>query len=478
MAKGAETLSPAQVAALRSRCESLFKGVADRVSPSRQEAAAERAFAAEVKAKIERELKGAATVRFIGSAARDTGLRGDRDLDMFVCFPKQHEREYIVKRTIEATKGAIPAKWVMHYAEHPYLKTRLGQYEVEVIPCFELQPHEKIKSAVDRSVLHMAYLQQRLTPEQRRDVRVLKAFMRNAGVYGAELEVEGFSGLVCEHLILKYKDLFSLLYAAAFEWTLPMLVDLEGSYPDKDSQEELFKRFPHPLIIIDAVDRNRNAAAAISTENASRFLALCRAFLANPTEEFFSREKKAYSQKDVLKALKARETYMAILRAPRPKEMVTDILVPMLRRANASLRRHLTLAEFWVMGHGTFITEDECFLLLELEEPTAHAVKRVMGPPLTQRVSVERFLKAHEPASILRGPYIDGDRVYYEIKRKERDARSAIGKLAKNPTIGVSPEMSALLKGAKLIDGPKVAKLPSEALQQVGEYLMKREWFW
>jgi tRNA nucleotidyltransferase (CCA-adding enzyme) len=468
---------PAEDPALRARCEALFREVAARVSPTREESDRERAFAQGLIRRLEKALKGQATVNFIGSAARDTGLRGDRDIDLFVCWPREREREDIVKRTLDAARRTIPAAWVQHYAEHPYLQARLGEYKVEVIPCFRLQPHEKLKSAVDRSVLHMAYLQDRLTPEQRRDVRVLKAFLRNAGIYGAELEVEGFSGLVCEHLLLNYRSLYGLLRAAANEWRLPVLVDLEQAYPAQQAREELYKRFPAPIILIDAVDRNRNAAAAISTENAARFIALCRAFLAKPSPEFFARKVRHYTPREILRALRERETYLAVLRFPRPKEMVSDILFPMLKRAGASLRRHLTLADFWLVGSATFCTDSECFLLVELEEAQAHAVKRVTGPPVNQKPSVERFLQAHLKG-VLRGPYLEGDRVYYELKRAQRDARAHLQRLAKSPDIGVSKEMAALLRKAKLVEGPAVAKLPAGALQPVGEYLFRREWFW
>lgn len=475
--KRSQLLAEAADEGLRNSCETIFKAVAQKVSPTKEEAAVEKAYAAGLKRKLESALGGEAVVNFIGSAARDTGLRGDRDIDLFVAYPRDREREYIVKRTISVTKKVIPAKWEMHYAEHPYLQARIGEFVVEVIPCFQHKPHEKLKSAVDRSVLHMSYLQERLTPEQRRDVRVLKALLKSAGVYGAELEIEGFSGLVCEQLMLNYRNLYGLLRAAAFEWRLPVLVDIERAYPSPAAREELFKRFPTPIVLIDAVDRNRNAAAAISWENASRFVALSRAFLSRPSLDFFSRKVRHYTGAEAAKTLKERGTYLAVLRMPRPKDMVSDILFPMLRRASSSIRRHLTLAEFWILGHSSFCTEQECFILLELEEPLAHVVKRVTGPPLSQRESVERFLEAHM-RGILRGPYIEGDRVYYELKRVQRDAHTRLLQLVRNPDIGVSPEMAKILRKARLVEGKAVAKLPEDALQNVGDYLFRREWFW
>ncbi|MGB9577433.1 MAG: nucleotidyltransferase domain-containing protein, partial [Candidatus Norongarragalinales archaeon] len=99
--------------------EKIAEIVSRKVSPSPAEAAAEKKFAATLSRKLAAKLGREAEINFVGSAARDTGLAGDRDIDLFVAFPVSRDREYIIRKTISATKSAVKAKWEMHYAEHP-----------------------------------------------------------------------------------------------------------------------------------------------------------------------------------------------------------------------------------------------------------------------------------------------------------------------------------------------------------------------
>ncbi|PIY91833.1 hypothetical protein COY71_01055, partial [Candidatus Micrarchaeota archaeon CG_4_10_14_0_8_um_filter_60_7] len=157
--------------------EKIFAEVALEISPMPAEAKREKEFALEICRILEKNLKGEGVeCAFVGSAARDTGLKDDNDLDLFVQFPRDKSEDYIVKKTFEAARK-IPGEWVTHYAEHPYLQAQLGAFKVEVIPCFRMAANGELKSAVDRSPLHMAYLQEKLTPPQRRDVRLLKKLL-------------------------------------------------------------------------------------------------------------------------------------------------------------------------------------------------------------------------------------------------------------------------------------------------------------
>ncbi|HLC38458.1 MAG TPA: nucleotidyltransferase domain-containing protein, partial [Candidatus Norongarragalinales archaeon] len=244
-----------------------------RVSPTPKEAGEEKKFALQLAVILQK--MGGVKVSFVGSAARDTGLKGDNDIDLFVQFPASMEKEDIVEKTFSYTRKNIKANWIVRYAEHPYLQARMDSFKVEVIPCFIVEPHAGIKSAVDRSPLHMDYLQKRLSPQQRGDVRVLKQLLKNNGLYGAELAIRGFSGLVCEYLILNYRS-FEGLVENASKWKPPVRIDVSGGS---------IKHFPEPFVIIDAIDRNRNAGAVVSDTNLNRFISLCQAFSKSPSEK-------------------------------------------------------------------------------------------------------------------------------------------------------------------------------------------------
>ncbi|MDO8629284.1 MAG: nucleotidyltransferase domain-containing protein, partial [Phycisphaerales bacterium] len=105
--------------------EPILNAVNGRVSPTLEERDYEKRLATALLSKIKARVDKRAKLVFVGSAARDTGLRGSLDLDLFVAYPRTFSRDAIVSKTVKAVKTAVRAGWVMHYAEHPYLKTTL-----------------------------------------------------------------------------------------------------------------------------------------------------------------------------------------------------------------------------------------------------------------------------------------------------------------------------------------------------------------
>ena len=462
-----------------------FKRVAEKTSPSWQEREAEKKKAAELACALEKRLGGIAKVCFVGSAARDTGLRGDRDIDLFVTFPKSMKRDEIVKKTFDAAKKSINANWVTRYAEHPYLQGVAGGFKVEVIPCFRIEQDSELKSAVDRTPLHMEYLQKHLSDDQKKDVRVLKQFLKNAGLYGAELEVQGFSGLVCEYLILNYHSLLGLMIHTADNWRFPIVVDLEGKYyGEEEKLREKFKDNQNGFILVDAIDKNRNAAAATSKTNVSKFICLCRGFLKRPGEEFFFRKEKKHSKTELLAAVERRSSTLYLVKSPRPKELVEDVFFPQLRKSAASIAKQLVLADFILFDFDFFADSKHSFLLFELEEDLLPAVKRVQGPPVDDGDAcgsfVEGVRKHEKTGKIIRGPYVEEGRIFADKLREERSAKEFLKKILKKPEkYAVASHVAKSFKKAQFFEAEKIVSACSteESLQKLGDYLLRKEWW-
>ncbi len=471
---------PAQFAiGQREACalEEIFQKASEKISPPKAERDAERAFAKEVSKKLERALGKIAKVTFVGSAARDTGLRGDRDIDLFAVFPQKYSRDEVVKKTFGAAKRAVKAKWITRYAEHPYLQTQIGEYKLEVIPCFAIAAHAPLKSAVDRSPLHMEYLQSRLAEIQKRDVRVLKQLLRNNGIYGAELQVEGFSGLVCEHLILNYHSLLGLVENAA-KWKPPVVIDIEGAHAGDNAA--LLKKFPsNALILIDAVDKNRNAAAAISATNVSKFIATCRELAITPNEKMFFSKPQTHAANQVRAAISRRVASLFLLKAKKP-DLVADVLFPQLKKTSLAIARHLALSSFRVYDSAFFDDEKNIYFLFELEEAELPAVRVVQGPPVSDAQSFSAFVSQcrKEKQNLVRGPYIRDARVFADKKRVERHARGFLKKIMARPEkFGAASHVAKALKRGKLFEGKTIlsACAPELAMQGLGNYFFKKE---
>ncbi len=200
-----------------------------------------------------------------GSFAKGTWLPGHVDIDIFVRFDPatpEHEFEQVglaVGR--EVAKGFPTGK---KYAQHPYIEASIDGVKVNLVPCYDVE-ERKWKSAADRSPFHVK-LVEGLPEERKTEVRLLKRFMRGIGVYGAEIEVQGFSGYAAEVLVMEHGGL---------EGVLKHFADVET-----DEQGRL-------LSLPDPVDQSRDLAKAISKESVGRMALASREFLKRPAASFF-----------------------------------------------------------------------------------------------------------------------------------------------------------------------------------------------
>ena len=157
----------------------LKASVLKKVKPSKKEIGAEQKMADELMKKI-RALEGShVEVMLCGSMARDTHLKGDRDLDLFVLFPEGVPREQFVKEGLRLGKAVFRGHtWEEAYSEHPYIRGEIRGFEVEIVPSYKVSAAELLKSAVDRSPFHQRYLEKKLTAKMRDEVRLLRQFLK------------------------------------------------------------------------------------------------------------------------------------------------------------------------------------------------------------------------------------------------------------------------------------------------------------
>ena len=81
---------------------------------------------------------------------------------------------------------------------------------------------------------------------------------------------------------------------ASQNWKIKDVIDVEKHYPKKDALFHLNQSKLHsPLIVIDPVDKNRNASAALSLEKMELLRIKAKEYLKSPKESFFIRTKKS-----------------------------------------------------------------------------------------------------------------------------------------------------------------------------------------
>lgn len=447
--------------------EVLAKALA-RIKPSKAERQRDYAVADKVMHRLRRVLPKGITTELVGSIAKNTNLRGDRDIDVFLLFPKSYSRKSLETLGLRYAKKAIaPAKWRMHYAEHPYIKTSISGCDVELVPSYGIKRIEEMGTAVDRSPMHTRYVNARISEGMCDDVRLLKQFLKRLDVYGAELRVEGFSGYLCELLVLHHGSLAQLLRAAA-DWNAPVLCE------EPHAQPELRERFKGAaLVVIDPVDPERNVAAAVSETSLSRFIAASRAFLRSPSEEFFFGTAQAQSAAQMRSMMKARGTDFALLQFAAP-DVVPDILWPQLKSTQRKINAVLQRQDFALLDSACFADAKRCALLFEFLVSRLPAAQRVAGPPVVFAQGVGEFVKRH--AKALSGPFIDGGRVVTMEKREHADACALLAEIAKNASRhGIPSHVAPQMKKAR-IHSTGIEKHANAAF--LSGYLQRREFFW
>ncbi|MFC7249327.1 CCA tRNA nucleotidyltransferase [Halomicroarcula sp. GCM10025324] len=405
--------------------DAVVERVRERVSPSADERERLQRVADEVMDRARdavADLPVEASVLQVGSTARDTWTAGDRDIDVFVSFPTDLDRETLERYGLEVGHAVLP-EGREEFAEHPYVVGEREGYGVDLVPCYDVASATDIRSAVDRTPFHTRYLEARLDSEVAGDVRVTKQFMKGIGVYGSDLRTRGFSGYLTELLVLEY-DGFRPLLSAVADWQPPVELDPEGHGQAS---------FDDPLVVIDPTDPERNVAAVCSAENVARFQHYARAMLADPDEDFFEAERPApYGPDDVLSAIDRRGTTPVALWFDAP-DVVEDQLWPQLRKSLGGLTDALDRQGFDVFRSAAFAIDGddsrdgdadptqsvagEAVFLVELAVTERPAVERHEGPPVHVREHATGFCEAYADDPDVTGPYVDGDRYVVERPR-------------------------------------------------------------
>jgi tRNA nucleotidyltransferase (CCA-adding enzyme) len=427
-------------ARIREICEKALR----RTTPSIKEKEETVQFSRKLAAKLQQELEKAgieAEAQIEGSIAKDTWLSDEKDVDLFVLVPKGQGREAFAK-VLNVAKKVAGKNFLEAYAEHPYIEADVKGFTVDFVPCFKVESAGQVESSVDRTPFHTQYVKSHLTEEAKKEVRLLKRFMRGIGTYGAEIKVGGFSGYLCEVLVLYYGSFLKLL-GAAVDWKENEIVDLEKHFED---QNEVRQIFPEPLIVVDPVDKGRNVASAVRPERLSEFIAASRYFLETPSLGFFYPKPVEPLTFDVLaRTMGLRGTTLVFLKIMGIKA-VPDVLWGQLYRSQKALTKMVT-------GHGFNIVRDAVWsdekstnvFLFELGSRFLPAVERHVGPPIRKKEDCERFLAKHEKSTeILSGPRIEGDRWVVDRRRKYTDIIELLREKLKNggENLGIASSVS------------------------------------
>lgn len=364
----------------------------------------------------------------VGSIAKETYLWDSLDVDLFLVFPGTVSEKELEVIGLSVGRKVLTDKEEC-FAQHPYVRGMFEGFKTEIVPCYQISDASEKRSAVDRTPLHTKYVVEHLGADQHTEVRLFKQFLKGVGCYGAEAVIEGFSGYLCE-LIILYYGTFQKTIEEGSEWKqgVPLRLDT-GETPFFDT----------PLVFIDPVDSERNVASALVREKFDLFVKACQAYRGKPgVLFFFPHSVKPWTLDAIQKKLGDRNVIGVEFQRP---DIIPENLYPQLRKATSAITDAALSQGFNSDDTTYYMTDERVGVILFPRETVLSSTVLHMGPPTHLKRNTREFLdkwRGHERA--IRPPFEQDGRWYVEIQRKYTSIVSLLDAVV--PSLSLGKHMS------------------------------------
>ncbi len=399
-----------------------------------------------------------------GSVGKGTWLSKNYDIDLFIVFPKNLPREKLESIGLDIGEKIINelgGSFIIKYAEHPYLRGKVSNYDIDIVPCYEMKFGEKIHSAVDRSTLHTLYMIEKLNDKKRDEILLLKKFSKSIGVYGSDAKTEGISGYILEILVTKFGTFENVLKFFSNS-NFGEIVDVENYWNGKVPKKLIDG---YPLVVIDPTDKYRNASAALNSQNFYLIKKYSKEFLNNPSEKFFFINEKKLLSSDI-KKIKNRGTYFLGIISKRP-DIIDDVIYPQLRRTSSRIESILEKHNFHVVRKLSWAGDKKMMIFLEVECKKLSNIEKRIGPCIFSKVHTRQFLSKYKDDVV----YIEGKNWIVEKKREFTDPKDLLKSIISFDykdmiEIGIASHIAESFCNAKILDEEKLWKFIKENLSK------------
>ncbi len=357
--------------------------------------------------KLNSKLKDAKAI-LGGSGAKGTWLSGNFDVDVFVLFDlknftkKTNELSNILEPLLKKSFPKI--KLTRLHGSRDYFQLLFQEINFEIIPILNIKKAEQALNITDVSPLHSLWVNKH-TAKIKDEILLAKKFCKAQNCYGAESHIGGFSGYTLEILTTRYGS-FTKLLKASLKWNEKDVIDVEKYY--HSPAEAIFQmntsKLQSPLIVIDPVDKNRNAAAALSLEKFHLFQKKAAEYLEKPSVEFFQKDN--WNLEFVKKTAHGAPFLVLSL---TPLEGKIDVVGTKILKLFEFLKREL--APFGIKkANWQWDENNPALLYFILEKAQLPEVTVRIGPPLTIKEHAAAFQKQYPET------YAEKGRLFAKIK--------------------------------------------------------------
>ncbi|MBN2423354.1 CCA tRNA nucleotidyltransferase [Candidatus Woesearchaeota archaeon] len=389
-------------------------------------------FVKEINNQIKRNKIKAVCVKG-GSVAKGTFIKNDYDIDLFVKFNYSYNNQdlsLLLKKILSGFK-----KLDLVHGSRDYFQIKHQNLNCELVPVLDIKEPGKALNVTDMSPMHVDWVKKNIKNKQEDEIRLTKKFCKAQGIYGAESYINGFSGHVIDILIIFYGSFLELLKNSV-KWKQKVIIDINSYYKNKKILFELNKSKTHgPLIVVDPVFPDRNAAAALSLEKFNLFKKKAKEFLKNPSEEFFVRERVD------LESLKkrARKNKLIFLDVI-PVKGKEDVTGSKLLKAHKYIEEELKKNDFKLIDSGwDWDKKNKAVFWYIAGKENLPEYKEITGPPTKITEHCKVFKEKYSDCSVKNG------KLYAKIKREYKTPEKLIRNL-----IGDSDYLKEKVKKIKI----------------------------
>lgn len=379
--------------------------ILDKIKPTQKEEKKARKIVDKFLNKINKRLVGAEAI-VGGSFAKNTWLKGDYDIDIFVLFSMRQDSDKISGLLENVLKKLFFFVNKIN-GSRDYFQIKYKGFLFEVIPVLRIDDPSEAKNIMDISPMHVSWVKENINGKED-EVRKLKMFCKANHCYGAESYIKGFSGYVNEILTVYYGS-FDEVIKNAITWKEYDVIDVKGR---KIVIRNIDKSKLSPLIVIDPVQKERNAAAALSKEKFDLFIEASKDYLKKPSEKFFVKKNIIPENAIVLKIkpLKGRE----------------DIVGSKLLKAYEFIRDKLN--EDFEIKKSSWFWNNKIIFWYNTKIDELPEYKRHYGPPIGDEINLEKFKEKWNDKKL----FSENGRVYVNIKRKHTKLKPYLNELVKD----------------------------------------------
>lgn len=359
-----------------------------------------------------------------GSFAKGTWLPGATDIDCFLLFDYKKYKDKSSKLADLAEKilKKCFSRIKRLHGSRDYFQIKQSNYIFEIIPVLRIEDPEEALNITDVSPLHVIWVRKNVAkkPELLKEIRLSKQFAKGRGVYGAESYIRGFSGHVLELLTTHFGGFVELLNHIS---KISGAIDPASHYKNKDPFKAINRSKLGPLLVIDPIQPERNAAAALNKNMLKRLQMAAKEFLKKPSIESFKRKWL------IVADLKKKPGKIIVLHA-KPIGTKIDIAGAKLLKQFEYLSKQLKRNDFKILEQDwqweSKINKPAMFWFCIDPKPLSTAYKHY-GPPIhTETERIEGFKKKYgKKVKREKGVY------YVELKREYRQPLPLINTLLK-----------------------------------------------